>query len=74
VLPQVMSFIAIVIFAISSNKALLPKYVILIISYYTTLFDSIGFYLKRAAESAISASVSFKRIQVNNNFKEFPIL
>ena len=64
VLPNLMSFATIILFSVVSKKPLLSNYVVLILSYFGTICDSIGCYLKAAVESTIRALVSFRRVEV----------
>ena len=67
VLPNVISFISIVIYTSVIDTPLLPAYVILLISYYHNLCQTFGYDFMRAVTYTINAVISFKRVEVSSS-------
>jgi hypothetical protein len=68
VLPELQTYISILVFIGFSDKPLLPEYIVLTIAYYTLLSNLIGLELMKGIANYTDLKVSLKRVQVRQAF------
>ncbi len=62
---QLINFVSILSFVLTSDKVFTTNYVILIISYYSTLCMTFGCDFMKGAKNVLGAKISLKRVEVN---------
>ena len=63
-LPQIMTFVSIVVFTQTTHKPLLSSYVVLLVTYFGILCQTFGLIFMRGLTYVVNGNVSCNRIQV----------
>ncbi|CAF0703154.1 unnamed protein product [Brachionus calyciflorus] len=63
ILPSAITFTSVTFFIFFANQPLTPSYIVLAMSYYMRISNSLGFFFIKAITTLIGAKVSIKRMQ-----------
>ncbi|RMZ95933.1 putative multidrug resistance-associated lethal -like protein, partial [Brachionus plicatilis] len=63
ILPSAITFTSVTFFVFFANRPLTPSYIVLAMSYYMRISNSLGFFFIKAITTLIAAKVSIKRMQ-----------